>query len=511
MDKIQKDLIENLTADSIGAVSSETLSNTVTQSEKKERQTSNNKYIKSWGDSQSVGNNFHVNGTKSYFGVAKEHNLFDNDGFGNAGLQLGMDRDLFTSDHHSFELQASLEGVENPSFELTIFKAKGAGNKTAEFDALKGVFGGHLYWRNNEVYHKGNKPTWADVGGNEYWTKKGTHVTGTDWIRAGGTGTGFLPAADRTGTSAVSQLGTNTWWFKEAWVNAYRGGQVNVTGWIQGGKGVFFSETPSEQIHIKRTNVSSNVGIKMETTNKVRYLGMRDDGTLGYGLHANMASNGEVYTSDNKPTPAEVGAVNKAGDTMTGQLNVKRLKFVSDADGISDHLGGEILGSAAGGEVYVGRSDKSTTINSTDDLKIRVGSTNKRIYHEGFKQSGAYVLGDNEIIGNDGRTIINDHGNGNVTISATGTDLYLGYQNTSKIRLEQPLFVKGGTVVAINDTTGELFDVGKRVYSEHHKPTASEIKLSSSSNEDLYSIINDLRSKVAKLESDSRNAFYIRK
>lgn len=40
----------------------------------------------------------------------------------------------------------------------------------------------------------------------------------------------------------------------------------------------------------------------------------------------NNGNTQEVYSVDNKPTPADIGAVNKAGDTMTGTLDAPSLQ-----------------------------------------------------------------------------------------------------------------------------------------------------------------------------------------
>ncbi|EKD9324334.1 hypothetical protein OS347_000759 [Vibrio vulnificus] len=85
--------------------------------------------------------------------------------------------------------------------------------------------------RSYRIYHEGFKPTWADVGGNDYFKVVGEdHIQAQgNWIRAA-LSKGFLPEGNGTGSASKSYLGTSTYWFKEAWVNQYRGGSVNVDG-----------------------------------------------------------------------------------------------------------------------------------------------------------------------------------------------------------------------------------------------------------------------------------------
>lgn len=66
---------------------------------------------------------------------------------------------------------------------------------------------------------------------------------------------------------------------------------------------------------MRLTAGASNVSIQNATSGK--YLQMNDNGVLAY-------SDQKIYHEGNKPTPAEIGAVNKAGDTMTGALTVQK-------------------------------------------------------------------------------------------------------------------------------------------------------------------------------------------
>lgn len=66
---------------------------------------------------------------------------------------------------------------------------------------------------------------------------------------------------------------------------------------------------------MRLTAGASNISIQNSTSGK--YLQMNDNGVLAY-------SDQKIYHEGNKPTPADIGAVNKAGDTMTGALTVQK-------------------------------------------------------------------------------------------------------------------------------------------------------------------------------------------
>jgi hypothetical protein len=61
--------------------------------------------------------------------------------------------------------------------------------------------------------------------------------------------------------------------------------------------------------------------------------------------------------------------------------------------------------------------------------------------------------------------IIRDHSNGNITLSAAGAHLYLGYENTTLVRLYSDLYDDGGTVQIIRATDGALFHKGTNLDS----------------------------------------------
>lgn len=55
--------------------------------------------------------------------------------------------------------------------------------------------------------------------------------------------------------------------------------------------------------------------------------------------------------------------------------------------------------------------------------------------------------------------ILNDHNNGNVTLSAPGGELFLGYVNTSKVRVSTPLYSSDGSKALLDGSTRALTNI----------------------------------------------------
>ncbi|MGL4843970.1 MAG: hypothetical protein ACRC2Y_05040 [Aeromonas veronii] len=89
---------------------------------------------------------------------------------------------------------------------------------TGVSDLFKIGMDGEIYAKgNSKVYHAGNKPVWADVGGNDVINITGTYnKLGRGYLCASGDGGGFIP--DQSSTTGRSRLGTSSWWFKESFV-----------------------------------------------------------------------------------------------------------------------------------------------------------------------------------------------------------------------------------------------------------------------------------------------------
>lgn len=127
--------------------------------------------------------------------------------------------------------------------------------------------------------------------------------------------------------------------------------------------------------------IGSDRDIFINNVTSDKYLQLKDDGSLQY-------SNNRIYHEGNKPTPEDVGAVSKAGDTMTGGLTINRndshINF-----GIADGTRKWHLETLPGSRLRVVESDVAvhTEFIPGGDLKVKgnLFSGSSKVYHEGFK------------------------------------------------------------------------------------------------------------------------------
>lgn len=173
-----------------------------------------------------------------------------------------------------------------------------------------------IYEDGQRLYSPSNKPTWVDVGGNSYFTKDGAgFIVPTQWIRAYNEDRGILPATPGQGADAVSWIGNSTWWFKESWVNSYRGGSLSVTRDVTSGanvraKGVLSSEGGLDSgKHIVAFPFGGDgdaiFGTSTDGANAKNYITI-NKGKFMFKSEDDVART--VYHTGNKPTPAAIGA-----------------------------------------------------------------------------------------------------------------------------------------------------------------------------------------------------------
>ncbi|AHK11869.1 tail fiber protein [Vibrio phage CHOED] len=193
-----------------------------------------------------------------------------------------------------------------------------------------------------KYYSPANKPAWADVAGNAYVSaSSGDLKVGSNTnLKASRTDKGFLPAQDGTGSSSTSYLGRPDWWFKEAWVNTYRGGAINITDGATLG-GTLISNPSSASTYSYQRMPTYATGSKTllrkfrggygdmiwhETVQGGAYrlaIGNEDsteflrlEGSDGY------IRGHQIYTKGNKPTAADVGALSVGGGVIHGTLEL---------------------------------------------------------------------------------------------------------------------------------------------------------------------------------------------
>ena len=127
-----------------------------------------------------------------------------------------------------------------------------------------------------------------------------------------------------------------------------------------------------------------------------------------YNDNVSWSNWGQVYTTIYRPTPAEVGAVNKTGDTMTGHLKLTSsavVEVLSSAGNCGVRMSGEgeyaIMrripapedGIRAGDHIAVWAN--ATTLGKLYFRRARADQTTKyddyQVYHQGFKPTAADV------------------------------------------------------------------------------------------------------------------------
>lgn len=139
----------------------------------------------------------------------------------------------------------------------------------------------------------------------------------------------------------------------------------------------------------------SQCGIKFRHSGATsKYLGVTNGGDLTYGSNLDHSANSKVYHQGFKPTAADVGAVSKAGDTMTGTLTTTGIQInntSTSAQGVfitaptpSVHF----MQGVGGANGYIGMDG-----SGKDALYVRtpVEAIRHKIYHQGFKPTASDI------------------------------------------------------------------------------------------------------------------------
>ncbi|MBY8157114.1 hypothetical protein KW508_03685 [Vibrio fluvialis] len=204
-------------------------------------------------------------------------------------------------------------------------------NKGATQSENSSDFYGQLHENGARVYSPNNKPTWVDIGGNNYWAINASQTDRLEaqakWVVAAPS-RGVIPAASGDGL-----LGTTGTRWNESWVNTYRGSNINIGGTIIAGstiqaKGPIYQQVDGRTWGMGLATSSSTnkgvVGITLDNgatfSDYIRIGANRE--LVHHVTVNNLPEEYDVYTEFNRPDAAAVGAVAKTGDTMTGQLIV---------------------------------------------------------------------------------------------------------------------------------------------------------------------------------------------
>jgi hypothetical protein len=276
------------------------------------------------------------------------------------------------------------------------------------------------------IYHEGDKPSLAEINAVRGQQVSGL-ASGVQWHKAmtvvmpNNASTIKLEITGGNGFNVgiESQLGTQTIQFRTG--NGSPATGLTVVGFYDGGMSLAITDVgykhisgSTYEIYLKSSSYPDSGLIYMLTTsmNASAVWNRVAVGTAEPTGITKWSENNVIYNSRAKPTSSDVNAVAKTGDTMTGALT------------------------------FTG--------------------------HNGIKMK-------------DGKKVLWSHDNKAVTLSASGSDgiLYLGYSSgtdyqTDKVVMHRPLYASNGTTL-LCDTSGQLYDVGQRVYSEYHKPTPAEV------------------------------------
>ncbi|MBG24043.1 MAG: hypothetical protein CMF22_11375 [Idiomarinaceae bacterium] len=158
-------------------------------------------YIRNDRGGETVKGDFHVNGGKFYWGSNRQHNLMDNDGAGNVGVQFNMDKDKMTADGGAIEFEGSTDNSSNPSWNIKVSTGGQAEGDTVNWaHELKGVADGSFTWDDHEIWHAGNDGSGSGLDADKLDGLQASQFLRTD---ANDTKTGFLKFTDQGVDSGI--------------------------------------------------------------------------------------------------------------------------------------------------------------------------------------------------------------------------------------------------------------------------------------------------------------------
>ncbi|EPN4965783.1 hypothetical protein ACT0LX_003363 [Vibrio parahaemolyticus] len=213
------------------------------------------------------------------------------------------------------------------------------------------------------IYSTANKPTWEDVGGTAYIKSDDTYlqIGQAKWLRAGGTSYGFLPSAAGKYAESKSSLGSTTWWFANAFVNNYHGGNISVDKYHLGAWTLDEHSNGNLEILHGETN---DLALHIKSSSKDLY--------ASGAIYENGAD--RVYSTANKPTAADVGAQPK----LDAPFSTREYK-------VSKTLNPELLNSA-------GHTLGANTSYLVRMVTRATGTTTGAVYVVEVNASGVIVL-----------------------------------------------------------------------------------------------------------------------
>lgn len=184
------------------------------------------------------------------------------------------------------------------------------------------------------------------------------------------TASGFYNAPLADNRPAWPMAGTHTWDY------VFNNAHGNLAGY----NGMIAMDFYGKGLAFKAIHAGADMG-----WNYVYHTGFKPTAADVGAVPQARTINTKPLTSDVVLSAADVGAVNKAGDAMTGSLEVRTKVVLRDADGIAKATFG--IGSDSDIFIHNAISEKYLQLKEDGSLQY----SNNRIYHEGFKPTAADV------------------------------------------------------------------------------------------------------------------------
>lgn len=230
----------------------------------------------------------------------------------------------------------------------------------------------------------------------------------------------------------------------------FRGNAISATDWNFSSSGVFTTSKPvnvnqvltvtsaeaasglrstgatATLLYLKRTNNTHNVSIRMDSTDKSRWLGMMADGELGWHTNADVNSGNKFLHEGNINTQLDGRYVNTTGDTMTGTLTGTNIR----AQNFQDRSGRRLIDIATDNILRIGNSSSAETHtrihgSGTGGKKLSIweGSADQWVFNDNYHPNAdKWTTARTLTLNGDVSGSVSMDGSANVTLATTIAD-----------------------------------------------------------------------------------------
>ncbi|MGG1071170.1 hypothetical protein ABE178_15220 [Priestia megaterium] len=241
--------------------------------------------------------------------------------------------------------------------------------------------------------------------------------------------------------------------------------------------------TPSQDLHYYKKPTVTSSGLSRVSGSASFTTKITANTSLGGSTNTSTLPSGWTKGTSSTSGSTETYTVSKSGlsDSYSAKISLvirDSIGFILKGDGSNDVTMSVTIPSF---NPMLSIREKGVGINAfaTDAEMLRVGGNVTLANNGTIKTRGVYG-------NNMDSSMLYDHLNGNVTLSALGADLYIGYTNTSRVRLWTGLWDKNVTQEIISNT-GD--------FRAKNKVTANEYWLKDDVNADrkfIYNYKNDV-------------------